>query len=72
MFVQPKNPKGYQTLKKKKRLFVILTVQVSSCEVCDCAHLTIIGYSTKELKLQVKATRISTEQPPQTAGNVLK
>lgn len=50
----------------------LLDVLSLQWELCYCAHLSIIGYSTKELQLEVKPPWICIEQPPQAAGQVLE
>lgn len=36
-----------------------------------CWYLSVVGYGTEELELEVKSSWIFVEQPPQTAGQVL-
>lgn len=73
VLIQSKNSKGNKTLMEKTDIFNINTSSsYVSVALCDCDHLSIIGYGTKKLQLEVKSSWINTKQPPQTAGQVLK
>lgn len=71
MSVQTEDPKGQEALGQRGLLGMPLVRRWVTGSLGH-SYLSVVGHGAEELQLQVKSSRVFVEEPPQTAGQVLR